>query len=78
MNDSYATPKRKVYDVHGFTLSRPQSSQSVALRVARLAPLERAMVAIMASSWLIDLSALRRNAAISAYLSAASLSTLST
>jgi len=64
MNDSYATPKRNVYDFHGFTLSRPQSSQSVALRVARLAPLERAMGAIMASNWLIGLSALSRDAAI--------------
>ena len=43
--------------VHGFTTSVPQSSKSLMLRVARLAPLDRAMATIMASNWLIGLPA---------------------
>ena len=58
--------------------STPQSSKSITLRVARVAPLERAMATTMASNWLIGLPVSRREAAISAYMSAASLSKLST
>ncbi len=67
-----------VYAVHGLMTSTPQSSKSFTLRVARLAPRERAIATIMASNWLIGLPAVRREAAISAYMSAASLSKLST
>ena len=66
-----------VYAVHGLMTSTPQSSKSFTLRVARLAPRERAIATIMASNWLIGLPAVRREAAISAYMSAASLSKLS-
>ena len=37
-----------VYAVHGLMTSTPQSSKSFTLRVARLAPLERAIETIMA------------------------------
>jgi len=42
----------------------PQSAKSRTLRVARLAPLERAMAAIMASNWLMGLPDCLRAAAI--------------
>jgi hypothetical protein len=58
--------------------STAQLSKSFVLRVARLAPRERAIAAIIASNWLIGLPAVRRAAAISAYTSAASLSKLKT
>jgi hypothetical protein len=38
------------YAVHGLMTSVPQSSKSLTLRVARLAPRDRAMATIMASS----------------------------
>ncbi|KAG1345564.1 hypothetical protein G6F61_014796 [Rhizopus arrhizus] len=56
----------------------PQSAKSLTLRVARLAPRDRAIPAIIASNWLTGLPIARRSAAISAYASAASPSKLRT
>ena len=64
--------RRCTHADHGFMTSMPHSTKSSTLRVARIAPLERAIPAIMASSWLIGLPAAFRAAPISANISAAS------
>jgi hypothetical protein len=60
---SYQQP---AFQSQGLMISMPQSVKSLTLRVASLAPRDRAIAAIMASNRLIGLPAALREAAISA------------
>jgi len=58
--------RRIVHSTHGLMTSMPQPSKSFALRVARLAPCERVIAAMVASNWLMGRPVDRRDAPICA------------
>jgi hypothetical protein len=64
----------EAHQCQGSTSAIPQSSKSRVLRVARVAPSERTMPAIIRSDWLDGRPTARRRAAISACASAAASS----